>query len=255
MKSPGCSDGTVRRNADRAIDAPPSLRQMSFSRIRVKSARAVLLLLLATGSVAAQPSREVGKPALEAGESWTYRRINLWKNEEEERFRQDMLGGVGDHLTVLWTIASSADNRRRGSVTYEYLDGATLAFFDPKAEGRHVPLLFPLYPGKRWQFKYKYNPAIGSLRIEQTAVVEGWEDVRVPAGTFRTLKISHRGRYSATDYGYSWSGEIHETYWYAPEAKRVVQMEYRDTSGSGSKWDHWRDELVDLTVSQPTQRK
>jgi hypothetical protein len=86
-------------------------------------------------------------------------------------------------------------------------------------------------------------------------VVEGWEDVRVPAGSFRVLKVVHTGRYSATDGGNHWSGAIHETYWYAPEAKRVVRMEYRDTTGSGSTWDHWRDELVSMTVYQHQLRK
>ncbi len=230
--------------------------------MRVSKLLAVMALLawwlaFAGGPVAAEANRQIDKPALLAGESWTYRRIDLWKNTESERFRQDMLGGVGNHLTVLWTISASQDVGRRGSVTYEYLDAATLSFFDPKAEGRHVPLLFPLYPGKRWQFQYKYIPAsgTGSLKIEQTAVVEGWEDVRVPAGTFRALKVVHAGRYWASEQLYSWSGAIHETYWYAPDAKRVVRMEYRDTTGSGSQWDHWRDELVDLTVSQPLQRK
>lgn len=220
------------------------------------------MLLLATwlafpaGHVAAQSPQTVEKPALLAGESWTYRRINLWKNEEDERFRQDMLGGVGDHLTVLWTIISAEDNRRRNSVTYEYLDGATLSFYDPKAEDRHIPLQFPLYPGKRWQFQYKYTPAAGgTLKVEQTATVAGWEEVRVPAGTFRALKVVHTGRYQATAYGFSWSGLIHEAYWYAPAAKRVVRMEYQDTTGSGSKWDHWRDELVTMTILKSLQRQ
>ncbi|MBU0751315.1 MAG: hypothetical protein KJ787_08995 [Gammaproteobacteria bacterium] len=202
-------------------------------------------------------NQKIQKPALQTGDNWTYRRVDLWRNTEIERFRQDMLGGVGDHLTVLWTITAGADERRRGSVTREYLDGATLSFFDPKANGRHIPLLFPLYPGKRWSFRYNYPMAggIGSLKIEQTAVVDGWENVRVAAGTFRALKVVHTGRYLASEQMYSWSGAIHETYWYAPDAKRVVRMEYRDTTGSGSKWDHWRDELVDLTVTQPLQRK
>lgn len=215
-----------------------------------------LLPWLAAGHVAAQAPQDVKKPALVTGESWTYRRINLWNDTETERFRQDMLGGVGDHLSVLWTIGAAEDSRRQGSVTYEYLDGATLAFFDPKMEGRHIPLQFPLYPGKRWQFQYQYSPAAGgSLKIEQTATVEGWEDVRVPAGVFRTLKVVHAGRYQATDYSYHWNGAIHEIYWYAPAAKRVVRMEYRDTTGSGSKWDHWRDELVEMYLSQPLPRK
>jgi hypothetical protein len=229
--------------------------------MNMKMRRRWPMLLLATwlafpaGHVAAQSAQQIDKSMLLAGENWTYRRINLWTNEESERFRQDMLGGVGDHLTVLWTIITAEDARRRGSVTYEYLDGATLAFYDPKAEGRHIPLQFPLYPGKRWQFQYKYNPGGSSLKVEQIAVVEGWEDVRVPAGSFRVLKVVHTGRYSATDGGNHWSGAIHETYWYAPEAKRVVRMEYRDTTGSGSTWDHWRDELVSMTVYQHQLRK
>lgn len=213
-------------------------------------------LAFAPGPVAAQPSAEVEKPLLQPGESWTYRRIDLWKNAESDRFRQDILGGVGDRLTVLWTIVAAADEKRRGSVTHEYLDGTTLSFFDPKMEDRHIPLQFPLHPGKRWTFHYKYSPAVGgSLRVEQAATVAGWEDVRVPAGTFRALKVVHVGRYWATDHSFDWSGDIRETYWYAPAAKRVVRMEYRDTTGSGSQWDHWRDELVEMTVTQPLQRK
>lgn len=220
------------------------------------SGSAVLLPWFASGQVSTRSPQEVNKPALAAGENWIYRRINLWNDSEIERFRQDLLGGVGDRLSVLWTISVAEDNQRRGSVTHEYLDAATLAFFDPKMEDRHIPLQFPLYPGKRWQFQYKYNPASGGkLKIEQSAVVEGWEDVKVPAGTFRALKVVHTGQYAATDYLFNWNGAIYETYWYAPAAKRVVRMEYRDTTGSGSQWDHWRDELIEMNLSKPIPRK
>lgn len=227
---------------------------MDVRRLAPLAALACCLALFAAPA-AAQPAQVVEKPSLLVGESWTYRRTNLWRNAEIERFRQDLRDRVGDHLTVTWTITAAEDARRRGSVTYEYLDGATQSFYDPKAEGRHQPLLFPLHPGKRWMFRYNYQPAVGTLKVEQTAVVEGWEDVRVPAGTFRALKVVHVGRYSASDYNYHWNGTIKETYWYAPEAKRVVRMEYQDTGGDGAKWDHWRDELLDMTVYQPSQRK
>jgi len=210
----------------------------------------VAVLCLALTATTATAQDKVDKPTLQSGEHWTYRRIDLWKNEETERFREDLLGGVGDSSTVLWTILSSQDERRRNSITYEFIDAATLAFYDPKAEGRHVPLQFPLYPGKTWSFRYTYHPQpLFDITIKQTAVVEGWENVTVPVGTFRALKVTHRGEYHAT-WGtfYTWSGEIHETYWYAPDAKRVVRMEYRDTQYGGSTWDFLRDELVDFKV-------
>jgi hypothetical protein len=214
-----------------------------------------LLLWLAAGHVTAQSSQEVKKTDLVTGENWSYQRINLWNNQITERFRQDLQGGVGDHRSVLWTINFSQDGRRLGSVTREYLDATTLAFFDPKMEGRHIPLQFPLSPGKHWKFQYKYNPGSSRLTVEQAAVVEGWEDIKVPAGNFRTLKVVHTGYYHAIENASSWNGRIDEIYWYAPKAKRVVRMEYRDTTWDGSQWDHWRDELVEMNVSQPSERK
>ena len=145
------------------------------------------LVILCFVLVAATATAEVKveKPTLWSGEHWTYRRIDLWKNEEIERFREDFLTSVGDSSTVLWTILSSQDGRRRNSVTYEFLDTSTLAFYDPKAEGRHVPLQFPLYPGKTWSFQYAFHPQpLLDLKIQQSAVVDAWETVTVPAGTF-----------------------------------------------------------------------
>ena len=72
--------------------------------------------------------------------------------------------------------------------------------------------------------------------------------MNVPAGRFRALKVMHEGRYRATDSGFSWTGDIRETYWYAPEARRVVKMEYRDTKGDGATYDQWRDELVSMRL-------
>ncbi|MDD5295849.1 MAG: hypothetical protein PHU46_02950 [Rhodocyclaceae bacterium] len=208
------------------------------------------ILCLALATVAAMAEESVDKPTLLSGEHWTFRRTNLRTGVEMERFREDLLSGVGDSSKVLWTILFSLDKQRQDSVTQEFIDASTMAFYDPKAEGRHVPLLFPLAPGKTWSFKYDYHPqAIFDLSIEQSAEVTGWESVTVPAGTFRTLKVMHRGRYLAT-YGlfYNWPGYILETYWYAPEVKRVVRMEYQDSQYGGAMYDHWLDELVDYKL-------
>lgn len=183
-------------------------------------------------------------PVLKVGQQWTYRRVDLWRNQETERFRQELVFEEAGRWMVRWTILNSDDGQRRGSITGELFDPASHGFADGRVSGNHSPLRFPLSPGKSWSFDYAVRGNTKDVRIKQTAVVRGWEEVRVPAGSFRALRVEHEGLYSATESGYSWSGKVRETYWYAPEVGRIVMREYRDTRGDGSPWDQWRDELV-----------
>lgn len=195
-------------------------------------------------------AQNVAQPLLQVGETWSFQRVDLWRNEVVERYEQELRIKEGDRWTVQWRITDTQDARRRGSVTGEYLDARTLAFADTRMKGRHVPLNFPLQVGKQWSFQYEIVPEHHrNVVIDQTAKVVGWEEVTVPAGRFRTLKVVHEGRYRATDSGYTWNGSIRETYWYSPEARRVVRMEYRDTKGDGTPYDQWRDELVSMRLA------
>ncbi len=197
---------------------------------------------------------EVGKdsktalPALKAGQQWTYRRVDLWRNQETERFRQELVFEEGGRWMVRWTILDSDDAQRRGSITGELFDPASHGFADSRISGEHSPLRFPLNPGRSWSFDYVVRSSGKEVKVAQTALVRGWEEVRVAAGTFRALRVEHDGRYVASEGGFTWSGKIRETYWYAPAAGRVVMREYRDTKGDGSPWDQWRDELVAIKL-------
>lgn len=201
---------------------------------------------------AASKDPTVAKPVFHVGDMWTFRRVDLWRNETVEKFVQELRLQDGDRWTVQWRITDTEDPRRRGSVTGEYLDGRTLAFADAKMKGRYIPLSFPLHVGKTWKFSYNYTPEHHrDVAVEQVARVAGWEVVTVPAGRFRALKVVHEGRYSAVDSGFSWNGDIHEVYWYAPEVRQVVKKEYRDTKGDGAPHDQWRDELVSMRLAEP----
>ena len=182
---------------------------------------------------------------LRAGQNWTFRRIDLWRNEETERFRQELAFLEGGRWMVRWTILNSDDPVRRGSITGELFDPTNHGFADAKLEGRHEALRFPLAPGKNWTFAYTVRSNNKTVKIAQNAVVKGWETVRVPAGSFRALRVEHDGRYNASEGGYGWSGKIREIYWYAPAAGRVVMREYRDTKGDGGTWDQWREEMIE----------
>ena len=205
--------------------------------------------VLANQTEAAMDS--VVAPTLKPGQHWTFRRIALWRNEETERFRQELVFEEADRWMTRWTILNSDDPVRRGSITGELLDPASHAYADKKISGRYEPLRFPLATGKTWSFKYEVDGGLRKTAIQQQASVTGWETVTVPAGTYRALRVEHHGRYTASEIAYSWSGTIRETYWYVPAISRVVMREYRDTRGDGGTWDQWRDELVDYSATNP----
>jgi hypothetical protein len=207
-----------------------------------------------TGATAARENlvaaaETVSAPKLASGQQWTYRRIDLWRNEETERFRQELIFEEAGHWMTRWTILNSDDPVRRGSVTGELLDPISHAYADKKVSGRYEPLRFPLATGKTWSFKYEINGNLRKTTVQQQAKVIRWETVTVPAGKYRALRIEHQGTYAALEGGFSWSGTMRETYWYAPAVSRVVMREYRDTKGDGGVWDQWRDELVDYSAT------
>lgn len=210
-----------------------------------------LLLALVTGlaGCAAPPVViQVPNAHLASGQQWTYRRIDLWKNQESERFTQSFNAETGGEWLVLWTIVSSNDPQRIGT-TDERFYTANHGFRDARMRGNHEPLQFPLSVGKTWTFNYQFqsNPTT-LVSVTQTAVVKGWETVNVPAGTFKALKVEHAGLYTATEDSNRWTGRITETYWYAPSAQRIVAQEYKDTSGQGTIYDQRRDELVSMQL-------
>lgn len=205
--------------------------------------------LPAAGAGASAEAAPVDAPALLAGQYWTYRRLDFWRNEEIETFSQYLLAELPDYWAVSWTILKSKDAQRMGSVTPEKLFTAGHGFGDSRIVGANEALRFPLAAGKSWKFSYVFNGKPGSVtEIKQTATVKGWETVKVPAGTFRALRIDHQGYYSTFENGSAWSGNIRETFWYAPSARRIVIHEYQDTGGSGAIWDKWREELVDMRL-------
>lgn len=202
-----------------------------------------------TRSLADAKVESATAPVLKAGQQWAYRRVDLWRKEEAERFRQELAFEDGGRWMVRWTILNSDDPVRRGSITGELMDPANQSFADSRMSGHNESLRFPLSPGKSWSFDYSLRSQPGrEIKISQTATVRGWETVTVPAGSFRALRVEHAGRYTANEGGYSWSGTIRETCWYAPSARRMVMREYRDTKGDGGTWDQWRDELVEMRL-------
>jgi hypothetical protein len=86
---------------------------------------------------------------------------------------------------------------------------------------------FPLYTGKNWNYRYGILSSSGrpiDLVAELSAV--NFEDIEVPAGKFRAIKVKNK----TSVLGTSSSGMLH--YWWSPDAKAAVKVEYE----AGSFW-------------------
>ena len=113
--------------------------------------------------------------------------------------------------------------------------------FDPP-----VPVYsFPLEPGKTWQAKYKNTRSDGRVYDnDRTVTVDGWEEVTVPAGTFKALKVSSLTYYRRVDGGGTGGGRIVFNYWYVPEVRRPVRIEDVNIGNNGVVQQDFTSELI-----------
>jgi len=187
----------------------------------------------------------IERPIVKVGDSWTYRKIDGLTKKElsvsetrvvnvNERAIQTAtafrgaLRDVDAIWTPEWNSVASPD-----SEIFEPHDGS---------------FTFPLQPGS-YALSYDFRRPASDTRLsfEGTARVLGWEDVHVPAGLFRVLRIqinlkaARRGPFP----GYV---SVNKTVWYSPAVKRWVKLAHQQqTFGAepGMGIDNWILELLD----------
>jgi hypothetical protein len=143
---------------------------------------------------------------------------------------------------VVWTFTHATWEGRPAVIQMARLGGSA---FDPKthanmatldAEGKAtmvfdppVGFQWPMQVGKTWTSKHTViTPATGrSVPLEVNWKVEAWEDVTVPAGTYKAYKVVTTNNF----------GEV-ETRWTAPAAgivlaKRLVTRPASHPQGAG----------------------
>jgi hypothetical protein len=198
----------------------------------------------------AQSVPSVEKPDLKVGDRWAYRTIDLWANDETVQYELKVTGTNGDDIELDRTTTASKVAANIGSTSRRKADRSTWTLADSNVvDGKYVVLAFPLEVGKSWEYKYSFTWRSSGTNVRKmTAKVEGWEEVQVPAGKFKAMKVVHSGHNTWTrNDGKSVSGTVSEIFWYAPEVRRVVKREYRDTDG-GKTQDQVRDELTAYEV-------
>ena len=169
---------------------------------------------------------------------------------------------VGDTWTYYRTIRDGEGVERRNYVTrtatFVNADGYTMdqsdsphptrfdadgnTFSDSLRNG--VPVVFdpvdrvyryPLEPGARWDTRAREVRPSHAVDVDSTVTVVGWEEVVVPAGRFRALKISKVSNRRAEPFpGQAVFSKRVASYWYVPELRGPARFEGLEVADRGA---------------------
>ncbi|GLQ92912.1 hypothetical protein [Dyella acidisoli] len=220
------------------------------------------MLGLCGGSVYAQ---SVDVPPLRAGDSWVF--TDTVETGQQGFSRKDQIVTVERVDSDDMLISVKEDGSAQAPVEKIVgKDWSRSRDINGTQEIVNRPLAFPLREGKKWTVDYaEMNPNRAHTRetFHNDYVVRGWEDVQVPAGKFKAIKIEAEGQWTAVlapaiVHGSgavvtpgdvtmasqnvrvtprTISGRLYKAFWYVPEQKRFVKSveEYYDSKGIRSQ--------------------
>jgi hypothetical protein len=217
-------------------------------------------------------AQSVDAPNLKPGDSWV---VSRTVDHGPKGWSQKNISLVVDHLQH---DAVAVDEKLDGSPQppIEKMMGLDWSYshdVNGKEQVVKRPASFPMEPGKKWTLEYTQlnpNPQHSSETIHCDYVVTGWEDVDVPAGHFKALKVECDGHWSAevaaavtggsqavaTASGvatvsqthrivpHSVEGRLYDAYWYVPSQKYFVKQVEDSYNTQGVRTEHITQELV-----------
>jgi hypothetical protein len=217
-----------------------------------QTALAACVLLGVTASFATEL---VTKPDWKVGDSWvvqgTETKVRDNEGSSSWKVRREVTRVEGD--IAIWKYEMLPPSRL--STGENKFDIAGQEFLRGVTSGKPERTRFPLSVGSEWKYLYEVKSDFGPVRYEMTARVVGWEEITVPAGTYRALRIEHRGTWSRErDFareggGGAISAPQENTYWYAPAAKAMVKILRVEGSARGGVLTRSEQELVEVSVA------
>lgn len=182
---------------------------------------AVASLFIAFPALCADESGEtVLKPEVRVGDSWTYNFVDYLTNRKVATI-EDVVTFIGsDFLLVV-----STDEANQRELDSHWTSEWGLV---PGAQRAYKPPLrffnFPLKIGDSFETVYEVLARKGNsarYNVKATVKVTGWEEIEVPAGKFRALRIESNGTIVRLDMVAS--ARNRHVIWYVPEIERWVK--------------------------------
>jgi len=181
-----------------------------------------------------QDPPQVGAPPIRVGDTYVYESMDPDGQDRSLKTRRTVTSTQGRIVLSSLSLDSKKAKPRLLHFNQEWNLLATR-----NAEGvglDYSPPLkyydFPLFPGKTWQqTTTETHTKTGATRIHTVSgSVEGWETVRVPAGTFRAIRVSLQTELFDPSTGERIPGT--DLSWYVPEVRRSVKSLTSGKDGS-----------------------
>ena len=189
-----------------------------------RAAVAALFYFCASGAVGAQ---DVVRPQVKVDDRWVYRHID--RRFKPPAYVYELRVTFVDSRAIHAVVERQGGKREADDATWTADWSGVVGVDEGVMEIEQGLLQFPLSPGREYAAAWTMRrPRSGAFEVrhERTVKVVGWEEVEVPAGKFRALKVQAVGAYRRLDRPFS--GAAQNTYWYVPQVKRWVKSVYKD---------------------------
>lgn len=188
--------------------------------------RAVLgLLLLALPALSAgqsgQSDARIVKPEIRVGDNWTYRGAGVLSSGTDDYVTRVELS---DGKTIL-TVSTRKGDGKEFDATYTSDWNTAVGVSGLVTKPIPQVFSFPLQIGSSRPISFEMQrprTAMPPTLFEMTVKVAGWEDISVPAGRFRAIRIVSEGSFTRADMIRAVS--VRYTYWYVPEVRRWAKL-------------------------------
>jgi hypothetical protein len=201
------------------------------------------VVLLVPLACAAQREAPVPAPEVKVGDTWTYQRMDYDANQRRNRYEMRVVFAERGVIQVV-----STQRNKEGEVDTTYTSEWNAVTIPGRVFNPHTGWFkFPLQVGATYNAAFDVTllkKNIAESRNERQVKVVGWEDVVVPAGRFRALKVVSEGHFQRLDNTFM-KGTSRNVIWYVPEIRRwaKITLENRPT-GTQGHGEHTGEELV-----------
>ena len=225
---------------------------------------------------AAAHKANVTAPPLNPGDSWTYAQSN--ESRGSNRTTHDMVTVVRADSQLIVVNVRAVNTPGPGREQLVGPEWSRLRSINGHQTVVNRPLAYPLSLGKTWSVDYnEFTPADRSHTRESwqtTYKVAAWEEVTVPAGTFRALRIDADGTWTAElpantvlaqgraanganlamasrQGARLITGRLLKTFWYVPDVHRWVKSEEDIFDTNGARTSHVTADLEAYALADP----
>lgn len=223
----------------------PSL-DLGFSAV-LKAAAFAAALSFACAASGADETAPVQKPDVKVGDSWSYRRLEYLGNVPRETRLDVRVTFVAPDSIVTLEAEEGRETDSQFNPDWSANSlGALGMVYNPPLRF----MSFPMQPGQSFPVAHELVGMRGSpvrSKSEGTGKVLAWEEVAVPAGKFRALKVELQIAIQRLDANFrSWQRVV---LWYAPAVKRWVKFAVETSNQSPNSLGLLRTlELVEFKV-------